>query len=95
MRTSAPTRTRTARGPLAPADALLAAGQLLPSPETGLQYRVGRMLGQGGFGQVYLSTRLGKSGDIPQTVCIKVSAHIDGWLREAYFGAIPPCAPSR
>ena len=88
MRTSAPTRTRTARGPLAPADALLAAGQLLPSPETGLQYRVGRMLGQGGFGQVYLSTRLGRSGDIPQTVCIKVSAHIDGWLREAYFGQL-------
>ena len=88
MRTSAPTRTRTARGPLAPADALLTAGQLLPSPETGLQYRVGRMLGQGGFGQAYFSTRLGTSSDIPQTVCIKVSAHIDGWLREAYFGQL-------
>jgi hypothetical protein len=25
---------------------------------------------------------------VPETVCIKVSAHIDGWLREAYFGQV-------
>ena len=41
---------------------------------------------QGGFGQVYLATRLGGRDTVPEVVCIKVSAHIDGWLREAYFG---------
>jgi len=25
---------------------------------------------------------------VPETVCIKVSPHIDGWLREAYFGLL-------
>ena len=25
---------------------------------------------------------------VPEIVCIKVSAHIDGWLREAYFGQL-------
>jgi serine/threonine protein kinase len=25
---------------------------------------------------------------VPQTVCIKVSDSIDGWLREAYFGKL-------
>lgn len=46
------------------------------------------MLGRGGFGQVYLAERLGRSTDVPQTVCVKISTHIDGWLREAYFGKV-------
>ena len=36
-----------------------ALGQILESPETGLSYRVDRLLGQGGYGQVYLAKRLG------------------------------------
>ena len=46
------------------------------------------MLGEGGFGQVFLATRLGRSAVVPEIVCIKVSARIDGWLREAYFGQL-------
>ena len=46
------------------------------------------MLGKGGFGQVYLAERLGRSTDVPHTVCIKISTYIDGWLREAYFGKV-------
>ncbi len=67
---------------------LLEAGQRIVSPESGLTYRVERLLGQGGFGQVYLARRLGRSDEVPETVCIKASRHIDGWLREAYFGML-------
>ena len=58
------------------------------SPETRLEYQVERLLGQGGFGQVYLAARRGRSTLVPETVCIKISRHIDGWLREAYFGRL-------
>jgi serine/threonine protein kinase len=67
---------------------LLERHDAVTSPETGLTYRIGQLLGQGGFGQVYLATRLGRSDTVPATVCIKVSPHIGGWLREAYFGQL-------
>ena len=66
----------------------LAAAEVVVSPETGLRYRIERLLGQGGFGQVYLARRLDRSALVPDQVCIKVSASIDGWLREAYFGQL-------
>ena len=74
--------------PAIDAGQLLAPTQVIFSPETKLQYRIERMLGAGGFGQAYLATRRGKSATIPEQVCIKVSARIDGWLREAYFGLL-------
>jgi serine/threonine-protein kinase len=67
---------------------LLAYGQVLKSPETRLEYRVERLLGEGGFGQAYLAERLGHSRSVPETVCVKVSERIDGWVREAYFGQL-------
>jgi serine/threonine-protein kinase len=68
---------------------LLARDEVVVSPETGRRYRIGRLIGQGGFGQVYLAARLGRSADdVPAEVCIKVSAEIDSWLREAYFGQL-------
>lgn len=66
----------------------LAAGAVIQSPESGLQYRIDRMLGEGGFGQAYLADRLGRSAEVPAQVCIKASPRIDGWLREAYFGQV-------
>ena len=66
----------------------LAPAQVIASPERRLQYRIERLLGEGGFGQVYLARRLGRSAGVPATVCIKVSARIDAWLREAYFGQL-------
>jgi serine/threonine protein kinase len=82
--------TRSRRFSRAPLDRrpLLVPAQAIASSETGLQYQIERFLGEGGFGQVYLARRIGRSSVVPQTVCIKVSPRIDGWLREAYFGQL-------
>ena len=67
---------------------LLVPGQIITSPETDLRFEIERFLGEGGFGQVFLATRLGRSSTVDQRVCIKASERIDGWLREAYFGQL-------
>jgi serine/threonine-protein kinase len=86
---AATTRTaRSARIPVGPAGHLLVPGQIIASPETRLEYRILRLIGEGGFGQVYLAERRGDSDAVPATLCIKVSTRIDGWLREAYFGQL-------
>ncbi|PWT79557.1 MAG: hypothetical protein C5B57_13805 [Blastocatellia bacterium] len=86
--TSATTRGRSAVVPYTHLRPLLAPAQIVASAETQLKYRIERMLGEGGFGQVYLATRVGRSAVVPETVCIKISSRIDGWLREAYFGQL-------
>jgi serine/threonine protein kinase len=83
--------TRLTRSVHASADRprqLLAFGEAIQSPETHLKYGIERLLGAGGFGQVFLAKRAARSSVVPETVCIKVSTHIGGWLREAYFGQL-------
>jgi len=82
------TRAATDRGLIPSRAPLLVVGQVVASPETGVEYRIERFLGQGGFGQVFLSRRLGQSAAVPEAVCIKVSGRIDSWVREAYFGRL-------
>jgi hypothetical protein len=83
----ATTRTRGAR-PSATGDLLLAAGEVVTSPHSGLRYRIEGLVGRGGFGQAFRARRLGYSARVPEVVCVKASLRLDGWVREAYFGQV-------
>jgi serine/threonine-protein kinase len=56
------------------------------SSETGRTYRLDRLIGKGGFGEVYLATPSGTGS--PEKVCVKISDRLSGWLREAYFAEL-------
>jgi Protein kinase domain len=85
---AATTRTRPVRLSSGPTAHLLAPGQVVASPHARLRYRTSRLLGRGGYGQVFLAHRLGPSQSVPAAVCLKVSEHIEPWVREAYFGQL-------
>jgi serine/threonine-protein kinase len=87
----ATTRTRGS-APSHPDD-LLAPAEVIASAETGLRYRVERLLGRGGFGQAWRARCLGPSSRVPEVVCIKASRRLDGWVREAYFGQVLEAHP--
>jgi serine/threonine-protein kinase len=85
---AATTRSGPAAKGAAPSRHLLRPDEIIVSPETQLQYHIESLLGEGGFGQVYLARRRGRSTVVPDTLCVKVSTRIDGWLREAYVGQL-------
>lgn len=57
------------------------------SCETGRTYRLARLIGKGGFGEVHLAT-ISSPQTFSEQVCIKIGDRMSAWLREAYFAEL-------
>ena len=62
--------------------------RVIQSPVTGVRYKVGAPLGEGGFGRAYRATELGRFRRPVREVCLKATSDQASWHREAYFGEL-------
>ena len=72
----------------APADSVLSlrSGLSVHDMLNGREYRIVKLLGQGGFGAAYQAERLRSRNSAAMTCVLKVTIHAATWHREAYFG---------
>ena len=80
--------TRSSRAIRAPRDPALQLrlGLLVRSALSGREYRVGELLGTGGFGAVYRAVHVDGGDALPTACVLKVAIEPRAWHREAYFG---------
>jgi serine/threonine protein kinase len=69
-------------------DLRLPFGSVVSSATSGRQYRVGEVLGSGGFGAVYRIAHVGGGTRLPGSCVLKVTLEVGAWHREAYFGEL-------
>ena len=89
------TRSLTVAAPLARRvpvpknpDLRLQFGTVVRSAVSGRQYRIGEVLGAGGFGAVYRITHSNGGAPLPGSCVLKVTLEVGAWHREAYFGEL-------
>lgn len=85
--TVAAANVRSVPGPKNP-DLRLPFGSVVRSAVSGRQYRVGQVLGTGGFGAVYRITHVTGGKPLRGTCVLKVTLEVGAWHREAYFGEL-------
>jgi serine/threonine protein kinase len=69
-------------------DLRLQFGSVVKSAISGRQYRIGEVLGSGGFGAVYRIAQVAGGKRLPGTCVMKVTLRVAAWHREAYFGEL-------
>ncbi|HVO97867.1 MAG TPA: protein kinase [Bryobacteraceae bacterium] len=69
-------------------DLRLPFGSVVRSAISGRQYRVGEVLGTGGFGAVYRITHITGGKPLSGKCVLKVTLEVGAWHREAYFGEL-------
>lgn len=67
---------------------LLKTHRIITSPVTGNRYKVGEVLGEGGFGRTYRAFELNRRSRPVEEVCLKTTFDQASWHRESYFGEL-------
>ena len=61
---------------------------VVTSPVSGTSYRIGKTLGEGGFGLAYQAWELNRRKKPVEEVCLKTTPDQASWHRESYFGEL-------